>query len=312
MTRILLAAAAGLLQGVVEWLPVSSKTMITFVFTAGGYSPGTAYVMGLLANFGSFLAALVYFRKDIIDGLGGLRQPFGPSEGSAKLRYLFIATLFTGIVGVPIYVLVVSALSKAPGTIVMVGIGVLLLVTSAVNRRREHLAAAAGVPATASGPHASAAGGGAADPVPASEVANQSADTTVGLGTVPGAVTSVVVGACQGFAALPGISRSAATVTPLLLRGHAPADAIRFSFLLDVVGLLGAGVVPLVVGHRGFAAISQVGATPVIVMLAVSAVVSFLAIGTILRFASKLKGSVVTLVIGLLAIAMAPLGFGLH
>ena len=268
---MVVAALAGVVQGVVEWLPVSSKTMITLIFAAGGYSFGTAYVMGLLANFGSFFAALWFFRRDIASALAGLRHPFADEPGARKLRYLVLATVATGVVGLPIYVLVKHAFSAATGTAAMIGIGVLLLATGLINSRRERLAR-------------SGAGGSRG---------------------VPGTAASLVVGACQGLAALPGISRSAVTVTPLLLWGHDADEALRFSFLLDVLGLLGAGVAPLAVGHGGLRAIGQVGAGPVAVLLIVSAVVSVLAIGGILRLASRLRSSTIATAIGALTIIAA-------
>ena len=273
MSSVLIAALAGLVQGVVEWLPVSSKTMITLIFAAGGYTFATAYIMGLLANFGSFFAALWFFRRDILAALAALRHPLADTPGARTLRYLFLATLATGVLGVPIYTVVSHVFSATTGTVAMVGIGVLLLVTSGFNLWRERLAR-------------QAAAGGAAP-------------------AVPGTGVSLLVGACQGLAALPGISRSAATVTPLLLVGYEAAAALRLSFLLDVVGLLGAGIVPLVVGSQGLHAITGVGVLPVVVMLVVSAVVSFLMIGGVLRLASRLRSWVLTLVIGLLTIAAA-------
>ncbi|EQD35494.1 undecaprenyl pyrophosphate phosphatase, partial [mine drainage metagenome] len=99
MPIFVLAALAGLLQGIVEWLPVSSKTMITFVFVAGGYPFKVGYVMGLLANGGSFFAALWYFRRDILAALGALRHPLKTVEGTGRLRFIVLASLFTGIVG---------------------------------------------------------------------------------------------------------------------------------------------------------------------------------------------------------------------
>lgn len=272
MSSVLIAALAGLVQGVVEWLPVSSKTMITLIFAAGGYTFATAYIMGLLANFGSFFAALWFFRRDILAALAALRHPLADTPGARTLRYLFLATLATGVLGVPIYTVVSHVFSATTGMVAMVGIGVLLLITSGVNLWRERLARKA--------------------------VAGEAQQ-------VPGTGVSLLVGACQGLAALPGISRSAATVTPLLLVGYEAAAALRLSFLLDVVGLLGAGIVPLVVGSQGLHAISGVGVLPVVVMLVVSAFVSFLMIGGVLRLASRLRSWVLTLVIGLLTIAAA-------
>ncbi|HVB10937.1 MAG TPA: undecaprenyl-diphosphate phosphatase [Bacillota bacterium] len=282
MSGWVVAGLAGCVQGVVEWLPVSSKTMITLLFAAGGYRFETAYVMGLLANFGSFFAALWYFRRDIAAAVAGLRRPFGKSEGARLLRYLVLATAATGAVGVPIYALVNGAFSSAGGAVAMGAIGVLLLLTSGVNLWRERLAK------------------GRAGP-------GMGADPAAAAGRIPGPAMALLVGACQGFAALPGISRSAITVTPLLLAGNPVAQALRLSFVLDVIGLLGAGLVPLVVGSGGLQAVGTVGWGPVALMVGISAVVSFVTIAGVLRLASRLRSSVLTGAIGLLTLAAAVL-----
>ncbi len=274
MRSLIVALVAGLLQGIVEWLPVSSKSMIGLVFVdGGGFSNNTAYVMGLLANFGSFFAALYYFRADIFEALRGLRSPFGKTVEAMKLRYLVIATFATALVGLPIYAAVVHVFHRSAGAVFMGAVGLFLLATTVINRRRERMAARG---------------------------AN-------GKYEVPGAGGSAIVGAAQGLAALPGVSRSAVTVTPLLMMGESPAAALRFSFLLDVVGLLGAGLTPFLVGHAGFSALHQVGSTDMILMIVVAAVVSFLAIDVMLRVASRLRSSTVTLALGLVTLAGAVL-----
>ena len=269
---IWLAAVAGLVQGVVEWLPVSSKTIITLIFAAGGVSFTNAYVLGLLANFGSFFAALWYFRREIGLALRGLAHPFANSDDAVVLRYLFFATLATGVIGLPIYVAVRHVFGTTSATVAMLLIGLLLVVTSLISRRREQLAAKQ--------PEASSM-------------------------AAPGIVTTLIVGACQGLAALPGISRSAVTVTPLLLRGHSAKDALRLSFLLDVVALLGAAAVPLALAHGKLAALGHGNLEPTVVMILVAAVVSFFTIDAILRAAQRLRSSVLTLAIGILTILAA-------
>ncbi len=176
------------------------------------------------------------------------------------------------MIGVAVYGLVSSIFSATTGAVVMVGIGLLLLLTSGINLWRERVSRMERTP----------------QPI-----------------RVPGTFMSLVVGACQGLAAFPGISRSAVTVTPLLLSGASMAEALRLSFLLDVLGLLGAGLVPLAVGSAGAHAVSSVGVAPVVVMLVVSAVASFLTISAVLRVASRLRSSVLTFVIGLVTIAAA-------
>lgn len=289
MQGIVVAVIAGLVQGVVEWLPVSSKTIILFIYQASGSSFAVAYVMGLLANGGSFLAALVFFRRDLVAAIRGLRHPLGRNGDGATLRYLVLATAATGIVALPIYVLVRHAFGIATGADAMIVVGMLLLATSAINRRREHLAGVGRL--------------GAAGAAARGVVVDGSA--------IPGTTTALLVGAAQGLAALPGISRSAVTVTPLLWRGHTPAEAVRYSFFLDVIGLLGAGLVPFVLGNGGTAALRQVGLVPVIAMLLVAGVASFVMIGASLRFAQRLRASVVTLVIGLITVASGLLYAGL-
>jgi undecaprenyl-diphosphatase len=279
MTAWVVSVAAGLIQGVVEWLPVSSKTMITFVFAAGGYSFGTGYVMGLLANFGSFFAALWYFRTDIIEAIRGLRHPLSGERDAQTLRYLFLATLATGAIGLPIYLGVTTAFTVTSGAYIMVGIGVLLLVTSWISVQRERLVR-----------EVASAGPSSDDPA---------------KGPIPGSWAALIVGACQGLAALPGISRSAVTVTPLLWTGQRPSRALRLSFLLDVLALIAAGAVPLVIGHHGLAAVARVGTAPTLLMIVVSAIASFFTIDVILRFASRLRASVITALIGGLTIVAA-------
>ncbi len=267
-----LAALAGLVQGVVEWLPVSSKTIITLIFAAGGVSFTNAYVLGLLANFGSFFAALWYFRQEIGLALRGLAHPLAASDDAVILRYLFFATLATGVIGLPIYIAVRHTFSATSATVAMLLIGLLLLVTSWISWRRERLTA-------------KASPGGAT--------------------ATPGLVTSLIVGACQGLAALPGISRSAVTVTPLLLRGHSAKESLRLSFLLDVVALLGAGAVPLALAHGHLSAVQGAGLLPAVVMIVVAAVVSFFTIDAILKLAQRLRSSVLTMAIGLLTLLAA-------
>ncbi len=285
--HLLIAALAGLLQGIAEWLPVSSKTMISLVFVSGGrYSPDTAYVMGLLANFGSFFAALWYFRADVWSAVKGLRDPFGSSVDATRLRFLVVATAMTALIGLPAYAGVISVFHASAGNIFMIAVGLLLLVSTAVNYQRERTAAKSTGKAMTN--------------------ATSEATEDVTSGRVPGFVTAIIVGGCQGIAALPGISRSAMTVTPMLFRGLSPRDALRLSFFLDVVALLGVGATPFLVGHAGLAAVKAVGAIPVVVMLVVAAIFSFLMIGTVLGIAARLRASVVTLLIGTVT-----LGFGL-
>jgi undecaprenyl-diphosphatase len=274
-THILLALFTGFVQGIIEWLPVSSKTMNLLILSAGGIPVNQAYALGLIANFGSFFAALVYFRTDILQMLNALRYPFSQKPAAQLLRFMILGTLTTGIVGVPLYKLAKQTLSLASGSVAMLIVGGLLLLTGYIASRREQLAAS-------------------------QSQAEEKA--------IPNTWRSILIGGCQGFAALPGISRSGVTVTPLLTMGYSAKESIRLSFLLNVIALLGAGAVPLLADEGGFDAIQRLGTTSTMVMLLVAAVTSFFTIGTVLQLAQRLKTSVITYFIAGITLAAALAG----
>jgi undecaprenyl-diphosphatase len=265
-STVIPAIVAGFIEGVVEWLPVSSKTIITLYFAAIGVKVASAYSLGLIANFGSFFAALFYFRKEVWEAVKSLRSPFSDEPYARLLRFIVVGTVATGMVGIPIYLLVQRTFSVVSGSVAMLIIGVLLIVTSFITRRKEKLV----------------------------QKENQEAENAKPVTLKP----TLITGAAQGLAALPGISRSAITMTPLLWMGFSAEESLRLSFMLDVVALVGAAVVPLTVGHEGRAAVMQLGLAATLVMLVVAAVVSFVAIRLVLGFARRLRTSIVTLVIG--------------
>ena len=279
------AVVAGLLQGIVEWLPVSSKTMVTIYFALVGLKVQNAYSLGLIANFGSFFAAVYYFRREVAGVLGALAHPLSDAPYAKLLRFLFFGTLATGVIGVPLYVAMRHAFSMLGGDVAMGVIGILLLVTGFVVRRKEQLVARTGAEqATAADVHEGARAVLRKDP---------------GLGA------AILTGAMQGLAALPGISRSGMTITPLLWMGFDGDEAIRLSFMLDVLALLGAGIVPLVIGQGGSQAVSELGLGATVIMVAVATIVSFLAINVVLGLAKRLRTSVVTFGIAGLTILFA-------
>jgi undecaprenyl-diphosphatase len=116
------ALLLGLVQGISEWLPISSKTQILFASTLLFSLPlAVAYAFGLFMEIGSVGSALVYFRRDI-------RIIF---KDRKLLRYLIVVTAFTGIVGAPLYYLTDKVLSTSPYNIgiPMVLLGLVLIGT---------------------------------------------------------------------------------------------------------------------------------------------------------------------------------------
>lgn len=111
------------------------------------------------------------------------------------------------------------------------------------------------------------------------------------------------VGLCQGFATMPGISRSGTTVTACLLAGMDRAFAVKFSFIVSIPAILGAAVLDIPdlfeVGVSGGEIFNYVIGT------AVAAVVGYICIKTMLKIVrkKKFKGfSIYCAVMGLISI----------
>ena len=118
----LYAILLGLVQGVSEWLPISSKTQILFASTLLFSLPlAVAYAFGLFMEIGSVGSAIVYFRRDI-------RSLF---HDRRLVVYLLGVTVVTGLVGAPLYYLTDKVLSTSPYNIgiPMVLLGLVLIGT---------------------------------------------------------------------------------------------------------------------------------------------------------------------------------------
>ncbi|MGB9631477.1 MAG: undecaprenyl-diphosphate phosphatase, partial [Candidatus Methanodesulfokora sp.] len=105
MDSISAALMLGIVQGISEWLPISSKTQIMIVSSLLlGLNMSEAYSLGLFLESGSLLAAIIYFYKEIKEMLLGV---IGRSRmGFRMFLYLVVVTLITGLVGVPLYLFV--------------------------------------------------------------------------------------------------------------------------------------------------------------------------------------------------------------
>jgi undecaprenyl-diphosphatase len=103
--NLLFAVILGLVQGVSEWLPISSKTQVLFASTLLFSLPvAVGYAFGLFMEIGSIGSAIAYFRNDI----------WSLFKDRRLFVYLFVVTAVTGIVGVPLYYLADKVLTSNP------------------------------------------------------------------------------------------------------------------------------------------------------------------------------------------------------
>jgi undecaprenyl-diphosphatase len=122
-------------------------------------------------------------------------------------------------------------------------------------------------------------------------------------------VDAIIVGCAQAIALLPGVSRSGATMTAGLFRGLTREAAARFSFLMSLPITLGAVVYELYSDIFKKGGMSELGASPGVVLLGVvvSALSGFWAIGFLLNFLKR--RDVTPFVIWRIAVALAVFAF---
>ncbi len=119
------AALLGILQGIVEWLPVSSQGQtIVAMIALYGISPAAALSYSIFLHLGTMAAVLVKFRREFLGVLRAL--------DSNLTRTIIIATLCTGVTGLPLYLIIKDTFTS--GTQVTLLIGLLLIGTGLILR----------------------------------------------------------------------------------------------------------------------------------------------------------------------------------
>lgn len=286
---VIQAIVLGLIQGLTEFLPISSSAHLVVVpWLLGWESPGLAFDAAL--HLGTLTAVLVYFAADLIrlaralpraaaDPLGVLRGPrLGrPDDPDARLALLIaIGTIPGGLAGLLVESTVEGVYhgdgGTSDGAIVAIAVALMVLALGLLlaEKAARHVRSMASV-------------------------------------RLPDAL---VVGLAQALALIPGVSRSGATLTAGLFLGLKRADAARFSFLLGVPVVIAAGGKGLVDSlQAGFAP----GELPIFLLgILVSALSGFAAIWWLLRYlqqASTLVFVAYRLGLGMLLLLLVAAGF---
>ena len=267
MSNWILGVILGLVQGISEWLPISSKTQViiasTFLF---GLGIKEAYALGLFLEAGTFIAALYYFRRE---AWGVLRALVGRGDAESRLllKFLVVVTALTAVVGVGIYVTALSSISGPVVGVPMVVLGCILIGDGLVVRfARGRTLPSKGL----------------------SDLALRD---------------MVIIGVVQGIAALPGVSRSGVTVSAMLLLGINARDSFRLSFLALIPASVGAAGVSVVFSEVDIgAAVSTIGYPVILLAIAVSVVVGVAFIRLLLRAAGSQRIALLAFALGVLAI----------
>ena len=270
--QLIYSFVIGIIQGVSYWLPISSKTQI---IVSSSYllklTFQQAYTFGLFMEVGTIIAAVTYFRKDLIEMVQVLLG--SKNEAYRKLLiYVVVVTIITGIIGAPLY-LVADSLNGVALGIPMLIIGLVLIADAVVIRYSR---------------------------------SRQEKGTNLRkLEDLTGR-DYLLIGIAQGIAALPGVSRSGMTTSAMLLTNVEPDEAFRLSFLAGIFASIGAFGLTLVSKHSRSnvaAAIAAIGLPGVAVAIVASTIVSLFLIDFLVKVAGKSKIVYLTSALGIIAIA---------
>ena len=262
--------ALGIVQGISEWLPISSKTQIIILATYLLKMPfSQAYTFGLFMEIGTILAAVIYFRKEVISMIMAIFGK-GSVDGKFLLKYVVISTIFTGIIGSIIY-LYINSLQGVYNIGLPMAILGLILIGDALFIKYSR-----------------------------SRYGKNKNRRTVSQMNMK---DYIIVGVVQGIAALPGVSRSGATTSALLLLNVETDEAFRLSFINMILATSGAVLLTLVASKASvYSSIAAIGTYGLLISIITATVISLFFIGFLLSIAKK--SSIVYLISALGVIAL--------
>lgn len=242
---ILEAVVLGLVQGLTEFIPISSTGHLKIVPELLGWGdPGAA--ASAVIQFGTILAVIIYFFRDIVRltlgffrGLAS-RRPF-EHQDSAEAWYVIFATIPIVVLGVLLKDLIEGVFrSTWVITFQLVSIAVLMQVAEAWARRRGFRT-------------------------------REDFD----------AKDAWAMGFGQCIALIPGSSRSGSTLMTALFR-RVPHDyAARFSFVMSIPAITAAGVFQM---FKSKNELLSIGVTPILVAIAVAFLSGIASIWFLLRY----------------------------
>lgn len=213
----------GVIQGLTEFLPVSSSAHLTIAATFLGIVDTmppelwTAYIA--IMQLGTLVAVLLYFRTDIIAITRAFlqenlhqRTPFAHQSAYSRMGwYVIIGSLPIGTIGLALKKIIESSLTKDIMTIAIAMIGFSFVMILAERIAQQH----------------------------------RTLDDVTWR-------DAVLVGCAQTLALMPGFSRSGTTISAGLLLGFNRDVAGRFSFLLSIPAVTASGLLEL---RHGFSAV---------------------------------------------------------
>jgi len=254
--HLLQAILMGIVQGLSEFLPISSSGHLVFTSNFYKVSQGIEISSGsneeilldIMLHLGTLIAVLIFFRKDIIDItkalLIGIKNKNNRNEDFKTGIYIILGTIITVLVAFPLCD-ISEKLVFLPSVV-----GILLIFTGSLLLFSEYYSK------------------------------KHPEKKPIGI------KNSIIIGIAQGIASLPGFSRSGLTIAAGLLSGSDRITSARYSFLLSIPIILGASMLyPLI--KIDLTEIATYNWTAIIAGTIVSAIVGYFCIKYFLKFVSK-------------------------
>ena len=242
---LLQATVLGIVQGLTEFLPISSSGHLRIVPAFAGWEdPGAAFTA--VIQLGTMAAVVLYFREDLwriaTAWLASLRDPSRRSELDARMGwYLILGTVPIVIFGVAFS----DQIENGARDLYLIGttlivFGLILLAAERFSRRERDV-------------------------------------------TTLTRRDAIIFGLAQALALVPGVSRSGATITAGLFLGFDRVSAARFSFLLSIPAVVLSGLYELKDVVNGTAA-GAAGVGPTAVATVLAFVTGYASIAFLLKF----------------------------
>lgn len=254
--NLLQAIILGVVQGLTEFLPISSTAHLTLAGKFFGLiapetsKAWTAFIA--VMQLGTLVAVVAYFYKDLIQMVSSLWKDFnayGISKGfkqysfpSMLAIYVVLGTLPIAVIGLALKDIIEGMFTKSTVVIASSLIGLAILLAAA-----EKIA--------------------------------QHSKTIEKISLLD----SLLIGVAQAMALIPGSSRSGITLTAGLSLNLTRESAARFSFLLSIPAVAASGLLELPKVYDG---IGGFGAANLAAATIVSAIVGYAAIAWLLKFLS--------------------------
>ena len=260
-----------LLQGILEWLPVSSQGQtVSLLVYLTNLDPTDALTISMWLHLGTLIVVLVKYRKEIFQYLNYKNR----EESTIQWRWFFVfSTLGTIVTGVPCFFLVRNVALSNAGDYVMLVIGIALIVTAVLlyysgKQKRDGKKI---------------------------EELSKFQMTTSGL--------------LQGFSIIPGISRSGITMSGLLFMNTEKEDSMKGSFLMSIPAVLGGFILDIILIALDDGNFFPVVWWQLILALLVTAIIGYLTIELFLLIARKYNFAIICLILGIVTIILFGISF---